>query len=141
MNRRILSIMVIALPLIAAAGGYAAGPFLARTNDTVQLAQLVWQEEQSGLRDRTFETEVFWDTGRSSNELYAEAHAVERSFMIGGLLLGLWCGLVVSVKLVFLARVPTREVYDIDHGECVACARCFMACPRERLRLKERGTL
>ena len=34
-------------------------------------------------------------------------------------------------------RIPRSRIYYIDQDYCVSCARCFLACPRERLRLKE----
>ena len=35
-----------------------------------------------------------------------------------------------------LVRVPREDKYYVDQGACVACARCYLSCPREHLRLK-----
>ncbi|MEW6358976.1 MAG: 4Fe-4S binding protein [Planctomycetota bacterium] len=56
-----------------------------------------------------------------------------------GAILGLWFGLVIAAKLVSLCVVSERETYEVDHARCFACARCYMACPRERDRLKKKG--
>jgi len=141
MNRRLLTIIVLSLPVMGGVSGYFSGPFLARAHDTVQLAERIWVEDSRGLTEQTFESEAFRGTGRPREELFAEARQVERSFVLGGTLVGIWCGLVVSAKLLSLARVPGREVYDMDPGACVACGRCFMACPQERSRLKDMGQL
>jgi len=51
------------------------------------------------------------------------------------LLFGGWIGLVIGVKLVALSVRPGRTDYEPDRGGCFACARCFTACPNERVRL------
>ena len=132
-------LFILLLPLVGAAVGYSAGPFLARYDDTVQVAARLALEESEDLTEMTLESEAFRDTGRPVEELYADARGVIGRFRLGGALLGAWCGLVVGLKLAGQARIPTREIYDIDHSLCVSCARCFLNCPREHLRLKELG--
>ena len=141
MNRRLLIIVVLSLPVVCGVAGYFAGPFLAGASDTAKLAERIHEEDSTGLTERTLESEAFRATGRPAEDLYAEARLVEQRFTIGGMFLGLWCGLVVSVRLLWVARVPPQEIYDLDLGACLACGRCFMSCPRERLRLKEMGRL
>ena len=139
MNRRLLIILVLALPAVCGLAGYFAGPLLAGANDTVRLAERIFTEDSTGLTERTLESEAFRATGQPAEELYAEARLVVRRFAVGGMLLGLWCGAVVSVRLLWAARIPPQEIYDVDTGACVACGRCFMSCPRERLRLEGLG--
>ena len=141
MSRRLLTIIVLALPAVGGVVGYFGGPLLARASDTVKLAERIYEEDSTGLAERTLESEAFRATGQPAEELFAEARGVERRFTVGGMLLGLWCGLVVSVRLLWLERIPPQEIYDVDLGACLACGRCFMSCPRERLRLKEMGKL
>jgi ferredoxin len=50
-------------------------------------------------------------------------------------LFGGWIGLVIGLKLVSLSLRPSRTDYEPDRGACLACARCFTACPNERVRL------
>lgn len=129
-------ITVIVLPILAAAVGRWAGPFLARANNTVIGAARLWSEEAQGLDTRTLRTEALRGTGRPKPDIFAEARAVEARFRVGGAWLGAWCGLVVSLKLLALLRVPRRDIYETAQADCVACGRCFLYCPRERLRLK-----
>ena len=130
-------LLVATVPLVCALVGYAGGPVLARAHRTVQLAARVWQEDTQHLPDRTLETEAFRATGRPVADLMAEARAIEQRFRVGGALLGVWCGLVVVLKCLGLAAPRPRSEYDIDHAQCLSCARCFLSCPRERLRLKK----
>lgn len=130
--------LVIALVLLGAAIGYAAGPFLARASDTVQLATRVWQEETGRREDQTLESAGWRTTGEALDTLLARAREVERRYVWGGALLGAWCGLVVACRLAGLTRTEPHEDYHINHAACVSCTRCFRSCPREHLRLKNR---
>jgi ferredoxin len=130
-------ILLFLLPLVWALAGYLAGPFLAGQNPTVQLAERIITEDFQGLTERTLASEAFRATGRQSADLLAEAQRIIRVFRIGGALLGAWCGLMVGLTLLSLTRVRPQETYEIDRAACVSCARCFLSCPRERMRLKQ----
>jgi len=58
---------------------------------------------------------------------------------ISGLFVGLWFGLVIAAKLVSLAGARQNDDYEVDRANCLSCGRCYMACPRERQRLKEKS--
>jgi len=51
---------------------------------------------------------------------------------LAGAGLGLWCGLVIGVKLLTLGRVEKRESYTVNQAECLSCGRCYASCPRQR---------
>lgn len=117
--------------------GYHAGAFFARANPTVQLAARIAYEEATETPERTLESEAFRGTGQTIEELYSDATLLERRFRIGSALLGAFFGLAVGMKLLGQARIPRSAIYFIDRDECTSCARCFLSCPRERLRLKK----
>ena len=137
MTPRRVIVMLVVLPLAAAALGLGAGPFMARANRVVQLAARVAREDALSLKERTLESEAFRDTGEPVADLYASARVVQRQFLIGGALLGAWCGLVVALKVAAQAVRDPVDVYNIDHARCLACARCFLSCPREHLRRRK----
>ena len=134
--KRALLLVTVGAAALGGLLGYAAGPFLARQNLTVQVAARVALEDAQGLAERTLESEAFRGTGRPAEELYAQAAEVVRRFRAGGALLGAFCGLAIGMRLLGQSGTPRRKTYTIDQDECVSCARCFLACPRERLRLK-----
>jgi polyferredoxin len=76
----------------------------------------------------------------NSQELLATAQQIRQRFGLGGWLFGGWVGLVIGVRLISLAVQGLRTDYEPDRGACVACARCFVSCPREQLRLKRLST-
>ena len=134
--------LLLATVLAAALGallGWRAGAFFARANPTVRLAARIALEDSTGTPERTLESEAFRGTGRPTAELYADAAQVARRFRIGSALLGAFCGLALGMRLLGQTRVPRSNIYFIDRDECVSCARCFLSCPRERLRLKKLG--
>jgi ferredoxin len=128
------------IPVLVVAGailGRHAGPFAARAHRTVRLARQISLEEAGETAPgATLESEAFRETDTSPDDLYAQAAAVESRISIGSALMGAWIGLVIGIKLFALSGIPDREEYEIDHSRCVVCARCFMSCPRERLRRK-----
>jgi len=136
MTPRSAPLTVLALTALGALLGYGVGPFLARGEDTVQLAARVWLEESENLAERTVETDAFRATGEEPAALYERASVVEKRFTWGGLVLGAFCGLVVGLKAMSAARPAHEPFYHIDHAACVACGRCFRYCPREQARLK-----
>jgi len=85
-------------------------------------------------------SDAFYATHRPPGELYAEAAAVQASFVRGGWLFGGWVGLVIGIKLVHLSIRRTRTDFEPDPGTCVSCGRCFAYCPVERQRFKQHGS-
>lgn len=152
-------ILVLALPLVLAALGYPAGSALSHFNDKVRLAEIVvaavpvparekqeaeqafarYQDELRERPDLATKAEGPLTSDQAVEILRTEALGIQRTFRIGGLLLGFWCGLVAAVRVAALGRVPRRKDYEIEQGLCVSCGRCFAYCPMERTRLKDRG--
>ena len=131
-----LLVLALLLCVVGGLGGRWAGPFLARTHRTVRLARLVASEAAGSQQEQPLEIEAFRESGRSSEELFAEAGSVEQRFRCAGLWFGAFCGFGIGLKLLSQARTPREKSYTIDREGCVSCGRCFMACPRERQRLK-----
>ena len=68
-------------------------------------------------------------------EILKAAADLRRRFDLACGLFGGWIGLVIGLKLVALSVRQSRTDYEPDRGACLACARCFTACPNERVRL------
>ena len=129
--------VTLLLVVVGGFGGYWAGPFLARTHATVQLAARIAEEDAQNLSEQSLESEAFREAGRLTEEqLFAEAGEIEGRFRYGTVLFGVFVAIAIGLKLIFLAKMPREEFYTIDQEECVSCGRCFMSCPRERLRRK-----
>ena len=78
---------------------------------------------------------VAWSQqGADRGGLAAEASALESRSLRLGRVLGALFGLVAALHLL-KARFPGGSGdYETDPADCVSCARCFDACPYERVR-------
>ena len=131
-----LPILALLLVLFGGIGGYWAGPFLARSHGTVQLAGHMAEEGRRSDAEPSPESAAFLEAGRRPEALFAEANAIEGRFRYGGPFLGAFCGIAIGLKLLLQARTRREEFFHVDREGCVSCGRCFMSCPQERLRLK-----
>jgi NAD-dependent dihydropyrimidine dehydrogenase PreA subunit len=149
-------LFLVVLPLATAALGYPAGAALSRINDTVRLAEIVAAGRPVEGREK-LESEQAFSAYQSTlierpevvalvtplsgdqaiEMLRSDAMAVQRKFLIGGTLLGFWCGLVASIRVLAAGRVKQRKEYEIERSQCVSCGRCFAYCPVERQKRKE----
>lgn len=139
--KRVMRILLAALPLVLAAAGWMAGHVPARGHRTVALAELVLGPASATPEAAdTFEVRAFRMQGGDEELLRNEATSIVRRFRIGCALLGFWCGVVAALKAASMARVPLHKEFQIERGLCVSCGRCFAACPRERLAWKQAAT-
>jgi ferredoxin len=165
-----LALVLALVPVFMVAGGaagWALGRPMANLHRTLKLLNLVRQEE-AGLAPQgsTDETEAFWGTGRTVDELAADARRVRerfqgrwrhfvarlwtgRRYKVGMFVpgaaawFGVYVGLVVGAKLAHLSVRRRRLDYEPDRATCLSCARCFKFCPVEkdanRFRISDSG--
>ena len=136
---RRLTRLLILLPLMMVAGAWA-GSQLTRAmlpmNSTARLAEQIWREDAGQTETNTLESITFRTTGIPTAQLFKEAAVVRSRLRFGGWLAGAFLGLVVSGRLIGLSVWRTKRNHEPDRGDCLSCGRCFLSCPRERLRLK-----
>ena len=135
-----LALLLVLTPVLAAGVGWLGsrwGASLARTNPTLRLAELVRLDTAGGAATPPNEVVAFRRTGRPEAELFDEASMVLGRYERGGWLLGGWVGIVIAARLIALTIRRRRMDYEPDRGSCLACARCYASCPRERLRLRK----
>lgn len=143
-GRRRLTLMLVLVPAIIAAGaylGHLSAPMLSKVHPKVQLADRLWLEEQGIVEGYTDQTEAFDTQGRSSTEAYAEAASIREQFDLGAIILGAWIGLVLGVRLVSSSIRRRRDEYTIDQSKCVACGRCYGSCPTDLQAYEEKHDL
>jgi ferredoxin len=132
-------ILLATLALVGAGGllGWWAGPWLARGNYIVQVAEQVQREEAREVEPgQTLQSQAFRATGGVPKAmLFDEADAIRERFRLGGMALGIFAGLVIGLKLLAIHAERERDEYEADAGACLACCRCFESCPVEHERL------
>jgi ferredoxin len=150
-SRRRLGWLLVLVPALVA-GGYHLGKLLevplSRVNPTVRLAEYVrldqLRKDNGGGESANFSYETFAadavtafrNTGRPSRELYKAANDLQKWFATAGAWFGAYVGLVIGVKLIYLAVRRRREDYQPDRSGCVSCGRCFWYCPEEQVTWK-----
>ncbi|MBP7049491.1 MAG: 4Fe-4S binding protein [Phycisphaerae bacterium] len=138
--KRRLVLFLVLLPILAAGGawgGYASRGQLARVNPRVRTAERVYLEETGRVEGTTDMSDAFRATGQTTEVLYADATQIRNRFGMGGTLLGGFVGLIAGGKLIVLSVRRRRTEYEADPASCLACVRCYHACPKEHERLKK----
>jgi ferredoxin len=129
--------LVPALVLVGAWAGAKLSPAAAQLDPAVALAERYTRQQshpvQYGLM--TPEALSLQRAAGSPAEILRAAADLRRRFDLACGLFGGWIGLVIGLKLVALSVRQSRTDYEPDRGACLACARCFAACPNERVRL------
>ncbi len=139
-ERRRIGWLLALLPLLVDGGAWAGSklsPAAAQLDPAVALAERYVRQQshpvQYGLM--TPEALSLQRAEENPESILTGAADMRRRFDLGCLLFGGWIGLVIGVKLITLSVRPSRTDYEPDRGACFACARCFSACPNERVRL------
>lgn len=131
-----LGLLLPALVLLGALLGRLSSPALARLNPTAALAERVWLEERGQIKGANDASAAYYRIGRPNGELYHRAAGIRRAFDRGAALLGAWVGLVVGLRLIFLAKRRGSADYEADPAACLSCARCYRSCPVEHERMQ-----
>jgi NosR/NirI family transcriptional regulator, nitrous oxide reductase regulator len=138
-DRRRLSLAILLLPILLLGGGWFGaklGSPAARLNPTVTLAERYLTEKKSPV-PLGVQTAAALSLSRADQDpkgLLTRAVEIRGRFQRAGQWFGVWLGLVLGVKLIFLSLRQRRTDYEPDRGGCLACARCFASCPNERMR-------
>ncbi len=136
-----LAIMLILLPAMIIAGGWAVSRLdgiLSRVHPRVRLAEQILKEDAGIVRETTVESRTYRSQGKTVEDLVQEAMIIKKDYQKGGWYLGGFLGLVFFGKLYGLSVRRKRTDYVPDRSSCLSCGRCFLYCPKERVRLKNK---
>ena len=140
-ERKRLAWLLVVLPLLVIGGAWAGikfSPAAAQLHPAVAVAERYARQQNNPVKYGLMTPEALSLERASENptQILKEAAAVRRRFDLACLLVGGWIGLVIGVKLIMLSVRSSRTDYEPDRGACLACSRCFSACPEERIRLE-----
>ena len=128
--KRFLLVLAAAPALLAscAGAGWLSGSFVARAHPDVSLAERL-ETVSPDKEDLYPELEAFKRTGKSL--AWAEARAAETvgRFRAGCAGAGAFMGIAILLRLLGLVQLRRLSVHEADRVRCVACGRCFPACP------------
>ena len=139
-ERKRLGWLLALLPVLIASGAWAGlklSPAAAQLHPTVSLAERYVRQQTNPVQYGLMTPEALSLRRATDNrdEVLTTAANLRRRFDFACMLFGGWVGLVFGVKFLTLSIRSSRVDYEPDRGACVACARCFIVCPGERVRL------
>jgi ferredoxin len=128
------------LPALILGGGWLGSRFLrsqAGVHSQVGLAErFLAQEENAELSGLPTPDQLALTRAQREQATLLPAAVEKRNALaLGGWFFGGFVGLVVGCKLVGFSFWRRRRDYEPDQGGCFGCARCFLSCPQERVRL------
>lgn len=139
--RRLAWILLCAPAIIGLSAWLSSrmSPSLACLNGRTALLERLRAEETMKLPP-TAETEAFRSGTITLAQLETEVSELRTGLRRGGYWLGAFLGLVFVLKLLRVSVRTGAAGYLPDRGSCLSCGRCYSACPREHVRLRERET-
>lgn len=129
--RRFVLMLALA-PLVVAAcavAGWLAGAGAARAHPAVLVAERLVQTPEAEM-DLHPEIEAFKRTGRTPEQAVAEAAVTTSRFRRGCAWAGAFMGVMMALRLLGMTRLQRRALHAADRERCIACGRCFAACPK-----------
>jgi NAD-dependent dihydropyrimidine dehydrogenase PreA subunit len=67
--------------------------------------------------------------------LEQQAATIQTKFRYGSWALGGFLGTILGCGLIAASIKRRQEFYEPDRGTCLSCARCYLSCPEEHLRI------
>ncbi len=132
--KRIRRLVLLApcIVLAGAAGGFGMHELFSRLHPTVQLSERMAAEDLGIYTEQTLESEAFRAGDKTPAELREEVVIVRSEFRSASTWLGVFLGLVVSLKLIGLSVVRKRTIFEPNRAACFSCGRCYAYCPVEK---------
>jgi NAD-dependent dihydropyrimidine dehydrogenase PreA subunit len=112
---------------------YIQSDRFSKVNKTVQLYDMVVENEARPQTIQSLELQAFYGQERTVEELEAQVAVIKKEFRIYSGITGAFMGLVIALTLIHLSVKRTRKLYEIDDANCVSCGRCFSYCPQNEL--------
>jgi NosR/NirI family transcriptional regulator, nitrous oxide reductase regulator len=134
-NIRRFIIFAVLVPLWIAIGAYIVSEahfFLAKAHNTVYLADLLVSNPELMNDSENIDIKTFMSSGKTINDLIAEAKLIQSQFYTGSWWLGGFIGLVIGLMLANQFVFRKRKDFEPNKGECFSCARCIDYCPVQK---------
>lgn len=140
LDRKRLAWLLLLWPALIAGSGWLGSQLTvaaSRVHPAVELAERFVAQKPTSIPPGTQTAEALslMRAQQNPRQLLAAAIEIRQRFVLGGWLFGLWVGLVIGARLISLSVRRRRTDYEPDRAACLACARCFVSCPNERVRL------
>ncbi len=130
LRRFVVALALLPVLIAGCAGaGWLSGAFVAKAHPAVAVADRLRETETSD-EDRYPEIEAFKRTGKGRAWAEEQAAQTVGRFRKGCAGAGAFMGLVIALRLLGLTRLRQLSLHEADRIRCVACGRCYPACPK-----------
>jgi ferredoxin len=129
--RRFVAALALAPALVAGCGGagWLSGAFVAKAHPAVAVADRLAAPAPAEA-DLHPEIEAFTRTGKDRAWADEQAAVTVGRFRTGCAGAGAFMGLIIALRLLGLTRLQQLALHEADRIRCVACGRCYPACPK-----------
>ncbi len=130
--RRFVRLMVLA-PVVVAGGcvlGWLAGRVVASAHPDVIQQAAFEQAARNGSEEGLVDIEAARRNGANAEVVAGRAAATVARFRLGTAWAGGFLGFVVALRMLQLTRLRRLTQHEADRIRCVACGRCYPACPK-----------
>ncbi|MCK5687025.1 4Fe-4S binding protein [bacterium] len=127
-----LGITLVVVPLIILIITFSVSRFsriMSISNPVVHLAVRIKAENAGIAKGRTLESKAFRSKENSVEKLFSQAAVIRKKFDIGAIILGIFLGIIISIKLVLIFFGGNSTGYSPDRFNCISCGRCIEFCP------------
>ena len=129
---RRFALMLCLWPVLIAAGAWLGSALhvpLSGLDQSVQRAERLVEEEETGLQGVSFDTAQFRAAGLSLTKAVRDARAVRNRVRVMGWWGGGLVGLIVGARLIAWSRRRSQDGFLPNREQCLSCGRCLDYCP------------
>ncbi len=123
--------LVIGLGVTGWMLGVGLAPSLAKLHPDVDLAGQLLDQRTGEPAEPTDEIRGHWRTGEPEAAVFARAVVVQQRFGRRAPQVGAVLGVLLALHLWLRGRRRVLADCEPDRGDCLACGRCWTACPEE----------
>ncbi len=131
-NVKRFSLYALLIPVWMFIGGYAvssAHVLLSKAHPDVYLSELLIAHPELKTDTKNLDIKAFLESGKTFEELVAEAGLIRKKFKVGGWYLGGFLGLVIGIMIMNQFVLRKKSIYEPHKGDCFSCGRCMNYCP------------
>ena len=126
---RLLLLAPVLVLALSFGGWFAGGTVLAPSHPVVKTLEAMVRS--------TPETESLYPAAEAAKKqkltrevLEVQAQEITHRFRIGSAVAGGILGLIIALRLLGLSQLRRRTEHEADRTNCIACGRCYPACPK-----------
>jgi polyferredoxin len=126
---RLLLLAPVLVLALSFGGWFAGGTVLAPAHPVVKTLEAMVRS--------TPETESLYPAAEAAKKqkltrevLEVQAQEITHRFRIGSAVAGGILGLIIALRLLGLSQLRRRTEHEADRTNCIACGRCYPACPK-----------